>query len=260
LIPPCIALTTSLIDALLGIEQGVKDVIVSYGVSGHLVQDVAGIQALRELGQERIAASGHTDVRMYVVTPQWMGDFPQDESLAYSVVAYSSLAAVLGGTNLIVTKSTDEALGVPSPAANEAGVKATRGMVAIMGGQRLQSPALDEEKARIKTETNAILDAALELGGGDMARAAVTGVAAGVIDVPFSPSRNNAGRVIVGRDLEGAVRFLDTGDLPFPPDIVRFHRERMEERVAAFGGPRSDMLAEDIFHLSKTLERYLVSA
>jgi methylaspartate mutase epsilon subunit len=111
---------------------------------------------------------------------------------------------------------------------------------------------------RNKQELDAILDRALELGEGDWAKAAVRGVAAGVIDIPFSPSRFNAGKVITGRDLDGAVRFVDAGALPLPADVAQFHKERMDERLAKYQGTRTDMLAEDIFSLSKALEAELV--
>jgi methylaspartate mutase epsilon subunit len=166
----------------------------------------------------------------------------------------------MAGTDLIVTKSTDEALGVPTAAANEAGVKVTRGMLAVIGRQRLHSPEVDEERTRIKRETDAILDRILELGDGDWAQGAVRAVTAGVIDIPFSPSRFNAGKVITGRDLAGAVRFVEAGELPLPTDVARFHHDRITERLAQYPGTRTDMLAEDIFSMSKVLEAALIQS
>ena len=89
---------------------------------------------------------------------------------------------------------------------------------------------------------------------GDWARAAVRGVEAGVIDVPFSPSRHNAGKLIPARDTNGAIRILEHGSVPLPSAVRAVHRERIGDRLAAFSGSKSDMLAHDIFSMSKRLE------
>ena len=56
-------------------------------------------------------------------------------------------------------------------------------------------------------------------------------LAAGVIDVPFSPSKYNRGAVLPARDNEGAIRFLSFGNLPFNDDIKGTHIAKLEERA-----------------------------
>ena len=254
LVPPCIAITTSTIDALLAARQGVKHIVTSYGTCGNLAQDVAALECLREIGRDRLEAAGHDDVELYTVASQWMSDFPQDESAAHTVIAYGSMAAGLAGADMVMVKSTQEAFGVPTAEAQVAGVKATKAALRLIGDQRLRSEEVASEKNLIRREVDAILDRSLELGDGDWARAAVRGVEAGVIDVPFSPSRHNAGKLIPARDTNGAIRILEHGSVPLPSAVRAVHRERIGDRLAAFSGSKSDMLAHDIFSMSKRLE------
>ena len=254
LVPPCIAITTSTIDALLAARQGVKHIVTSYGTCGNLAQDVAALECLREVGRERLEAAGHDDVELYTVASQWMSDFPQDESAAHTVIAYGSMAAGLAGADMVMVKSTQEAFGVPTAEAQVAGVKATKAALRLIGDQRLRSEEVAFEKNLIRREVDAILNRSLELGDGDWARAAVRGVEAGVIDVPFSPSRHNAGELIPARDVNGAIRILEHGNVPLPSAVRAVHRERIGDRLATFSGSKSDMLAHDIFSMSKRLE------
>ena len=79
------------------------------------------------------------------------------------------------------------------------------------------------------------MDRVIELGEGDVAMGAIRGVESGVLDQPFSTTQHVAGRVMGVRDNEGAVRYLDHGNIPFPREIVEFHRERIAEREKVQG-------------------------
>lgn len=72
----------------------------------------------------------------------------------------------------------------------------------------------------------------MELGEGNVGAGAVRAIDAGIIDVPFAPSVYNKGEVMPARDLHGAVRLLNTGNLPLPADIKEFHQEALAQRRA----------------------------
>jgi len=63
-----------------------------------------------------------------------------------------------------------------------------------------------------------ILSITEELGKGDYAIGTVRSFEAGIIDIPFAPSKYNMGKVMPVRDNNGAVRFLDYGNIPLIPD------------------------------------------
>jgi len=91
------------------------------------------------------------------------------------------------------------------------------------------------EAEMMERETRAILDKVLELGNGDIVVGAVRGLEAGVLDQPWTTSRYVADRVMGVRDAQGAVRWFDHGNLPFPEDVVDFHKGKIEERARALG-------------------------
>ena len=109
-----------------------------------------------------------------------------------------------------------------------------------------------QEKEIIRQETRCIVDKCFELGQGDIAVGTVRAVQAGVLDIPFAPSRFNAGKMLPARDNDGAIRILDMGNLPFTQDLKDFHREKIEERARAEGRKASfQMVIDDVYAISK---------
>jgi methylaspartate mutase epsilon subunit len=92
----------------------------------------------------------------------------------------------------------------------------------------------------------------LELGDGDPLRGELRAVEAGVLDIPFPAWVHVKGKVLPVRDANGAMRYLDHGNLPFTQEIVRYHREKIRQRERT-DGIKADMkmVADDITYLSK---------
>ncbi len=253
LVPPCISLSVAIIEALLGAEQGVPGMCISYGQSGNLLQDVAAIRLLNELGQKYLDRFGY-GMTLTAKFDQWMGAFPHDETAAYGVIVLGAVTAALGGAQQVIVKSPQEALGVPTKEANAGGIRATKQAIGLLSNQSYPSDSrqLQEEMEIIRLETNSILERVLEIGEGDVAVGCVRAFESGILDVPFSPSLRNAGRVMPVRDAEGALRFLDHGNLPFGQALIDYHkekiaqRERAEHRKAGYS-----MVIEDIYAVSR---------
>ena len=109
---------------------------------------------------------------------------------------------------------------------------------------------MDEIKI-IRAETTCILDKVFELGEGDLAKGTVRAFAAGVLDVPFAPSKYNAGKVLPARDNNGAVRFLEFGNMPFTKEIIDFNKAKFAERARYENRPESfQMVVDDIYAIS----------
>lgn len=231
LIPPSISNSVAVIESLLAATQGVKDITVGYGQCGNLIQDVAAIKALNALTREYLDKFGFNDVRISTVFHQWMGGFPQDEAKAFGVISWGAAAAVLAKATKVIVKTPHEAMGVPTKEANAAGLRATKQLVSMLKDQDFRSiPAVIAETDIIKQEMHCILKRVEELGKGDYAHGTIAAFEAGVLDIPFAPSRYNAGKVLPARDNTGAVRILDNGNLPFTQDLMDFHRQKLEER------------------------------
>ncbi len=252
LVPPCISHAVAVIEALLAAEQGVKNITVGYGQCGNLTQDVAAIRSLAMLTNEYLAKYGYA-CEVTTVLHQWMGGFPQDEAKAFSVISWGSAAAALAGATKVIVKTPHEAIGIPTAEANAQGLRCTKQVISMLADQRFaDSKALDEEIRIICEETRCILEKTLELGGGDMAEGTVRAFQAGVIDVPFAPSRINAGKILPARDNEGAIRLLDPANLPLTQALKDFHRDKIQARAKAEKRDISfQMVTDDIYAISK---------
>ena len=252
LVPPCISHAVAIIEALLAAEQGVKNITVGYGQCGNLVQDVAAIRTLEELTDEYIDTSGHRDVVITTVFHQWMGGFPQDEAKAFGVISWGSATAALSKATKVIVKTPHEAMGVPTMEANAQGLRCTKQVISMLRDQECTAANLELEKNVIRKETRAILDRCFELGEGDIAVGAVRAVQAGVLDIPFAPSRFNAGKMLPARDNTGAVRILEPGSVPLPADMLEFNRSMIEERAKAEKRKASfQMVIDDVYAISK---------
>jgi len=253
LISPCISNSVAIIEALLAATQGVKDITIGYGQCGNLIQDVAAIRSLSILAREYLDKFGFKDVRITTVFHQWMGGFPQDEAKAFGVISWGAAAAVLAKATKVIVKTPHEAMGVPTKEANAAGLRATKQLVSMVKDQDFRSiPAVIAESEIIMKEMHCILDKVEELGKGDYAVGTVAAFEAGVLDIPFAPSRYNAGKVMPARDNVGAVRFLEIGNMPFTQDLIDFHRQKLEERAKYEKRPVSfQMVIDDVYAIGK---------
>ena len=92
------------------------------------------------------------------------------------------------------------------------------------------SKELNKEVELIKAETKCILDKVLELGKGDWAIGTVLAFKSGVLDVPFAPSIYTKKKILPVRDLSGAIRIFDFGDIPISREIKNYHSELIYQR------------------------------
>ena len=253
LIPPSISNSVAVIESILAATQGVKDLTVGYGQCGNLIQDVAAIKVLTHVTREYLDKFGFNNVRITTVFHQWMGGFPQDEAQAFGVISWGAAAAVLAKATKVIVKTPHEAMGVPTKEANAAGLRATKQLVSMLQDQDFRDiPAVIAESEIITKEMHCILNKVEELGKGDYVLGAIAAFEAGVIDIPFAPSRFNAGKVMPARDNTGAVRLLDAGNLPFTQDLLDFHRLKLEERGRYEKRAVSfQMVIDDIYAIGK---------
>ncbi|MBE5790827.1 MAG: methylaspartate mutase subunit E [Clostridiales bacterium] len=252
LVPPFMSHAVAIIEALLAAEQGVKSITVGYGQLGNLIQDVAAIRTLESLTNEYLEKYGYEGCEVTTVFHQWMGGFPQDEAKAFGVISWGSAAAAISHATKVIVKTPHEAMGVPTMEANAQGLRCTKQLISMLRDQFLPENVLKAEMEVIAAETRAIVDKVFELGEGDIAIGAVRAFQAGVLDVPFAPSRFNAGKILPARDNEGAVRLLECANLPFSSDLKAFHKDKIAERAKAEKRDVSfQLVIDDIYAISK---------
>ncbi len=236
LIPPGIGVAVGVLEVLLAAGQGLRHYSVGLTQNLDIVQDVAALRVYEEVCQHYLKQAGIDDMFLSVATHQWMQAFPPHEAEAFSVIVMGAIIAVLGGATQIITKTSHEAIGIPTMEANAAGARATRKAIDMMRRRRLPlDEEVKDEMEMIKKEAMAIVDKALELGDGDVAVGAVRGFAAGTIDIPWAPNVHTQGAVIPIRDGKGAIRYLRTGNLPFNQEILEYNESKLREREEKIG-------------------------
>jgi methylaspartate mutase epsilon subunit len=242
LVPPCLAVVANVLEAMLAVREGVASLSFGYAEQGHRAQDIAAIRAL-----PKVAARYLPDLAMHAVFHQHMGAFPRDLARATEVLRGSAITAALSGARRIMVKTRVEAVRIPSGAENAASLGLVRDTLGAVRGDEVDWAQVAAEEELIVAESTAILDRALAEGGGLPGRAAVVALQRGYLDVPFSPSRWNAGRAVAIRDVAGAVRFADPGDIPLPADVAETHRRLVAARLRARPGRAvEELLAEDV--------------
>lgn len=253
LVPPCISNAVGIIEALLAAEQGVKSITVGYGMGGNIVQDVAAIKTLEQQTNEYLKRFGYNDVCVTTVFHQWMGGFPADESEALALISLSSVVGALSGATKMINKTPHESIGIPTKEANGIGIKASKFVVRLLQDQKFpECEKLTNEMAQIRKEVDSLMDCVFKLGEGDLAVGTVKAFEQGVIDIPFAPSKFNAGRILPARDNEGNIRILEFGSLGLTDEIKEFHRQKIAERAEAEGRAVSFQLTiDDIYAVSQ---------
>ncbi|MFC4448329.1 methylaspartate mutase subunit E [Halorussus aquaticus] len=248
LVPPSIAIAVGLVEGMLAATQGVRSVTLGYGQVGNLVQDIAALRALRELGEEYLP----DDVTVTTVFHEWMGGFPPDEARASGVIALGAATAAIAEPDKVITKSPQEFGGVPTKEANAEGLRTTRQLIDMMREQDITLDGVEREREFVEKSARSLMDTILELGDEDVAQGVVEAFETGKLDVPFAPSDSAESAVLPARDDDGRVRILQFGDLALDPDLRDVHTDRLDRRARAENRDRSfQMVADDVDAISE---------
>lgn len=246
IVPPAIAVVCGVVEVLLAARQGVKYHCVAYPVNSSVMQDIAACLVMKEFCESYASQAGYDDIEIAYAIHQWLGPFPEDKSRALARIAFDSVTAVYAGVDKILVKSSEEGQGTPTLPGNVEGLRATRQAVDIARGQRFpETSEFEEEKAQIRKEADALLTAIFELGKGDVALGVARAIETGAYEFPYSVNRWNKGKMLICRDASGAVRYLDVGGLPFDEATRRWHRQRLEGRLAE-AASEYDLVIADI--------------
>lgn len=244
LLHPSIEIVVSILEALLMAKEGVTSITLGHSQTGCLVQDIASIRVMRSLATKYCSAMNHHNIDLTIAYHHWMGPFPRRESEANGLIAIGSACAKLSDCNKIITKTSHEALGIPTAEANANSLRLTRYMLNYLP-QSLSCDAelLDEETAMLTDQASDILDAVLDGPHSDLADNIVDAINRGIVDLPFAAHRLVRGRSTVARDASGALRFRSCGNMP-----IRVNHSM--EKVSSSAEKETLNLLNDIFYYS----------
>lgn len=166
------------------------------------------------------------DADIHLVYHQWMGAFPMDPNFAGQLINMSTVIASMVGADKIITKTKQEASGIPTKEANAETVANTQYVLRILNGL----PAIkDEEEEEILTlEVMAIMEAVFNDPADTLWRKVFNSIKNGTIDVPFSPHIINNNEMITIRDAQKNIRIIERGKVPIPDRCFEYEKSKCD--------------------------------
>jgi len=242
--------------SLIAAEQGVKSIVPSFQFEGNLFQDIAGARLTRRLVNEYLDKLGYEDVVVpgLFVAQSPIFPCPQDMAYSFSYLTYTAMVAALAEAATVTVKTIDEAAGIPSKETHTVSYRAANWMLNVVRKQgiKLKDEQLELEEKIAEMEVTAILSKVLELGNGDVVVGFIKAVERGIVDSPMSGNIHVKSQVLGIRDKQGAVRYLDFGNLPIPKEAKTFHQEKVREReLAEHRKMNYQVVIEDFWALSQ---------
>jgi len=241
LVPPSISLAIGVLEAVSAARQGVRCISISYPQSGHIYQDVAALRSVAELARRYLPA----DVEVFPVLHEFMGVFPRGRRNAEELIFYGAMAARLGGAAKIITKTYQEAFGIPDTRANVDGMR----LAAVANSSLLDFVTVDEERVGeelewVLQEVDEIVAPVLDCA--DLQHGIVTAFEQGRLDIPFSASKYARSDIIPRRDPGGAIRYHSAGALPLSQRTLRRNRSQLGLSAEVDMGTLMAGLTDDI--------------
>lgn len=248
--PPSLGTAGRVLGALSAAAQGVKHMVAVNWSFGNIAQDVASSFVTQKLIREYLARFGHDDIELYMENGCLGGPYPYDWDQAFAEVMYAGIVSAFSNSQMCQVKTFDEATGIPSKEHQARSLKGARMMYRIMRTPDLDfrnAPDTLREMEMEEREARAIIEKVLELGDGDPLKGALKAYEFGIMDNPVTNNPRVKAAVMGVKDATGAVRYLNTGNLPFDEDIKEFHRERISLREGKMNRPASyDTIVADM--------------
>jgi methylaspartate mutase epsilon subunit len=255
LVPPCIAITTNILESILAARQGVKCISVGYAEQGNRWQDIAAIRVMREKTVNTLRNLGYANIQVNAIFHQYMAAFPTEHKRAEELVLQSAVTAAMSGATRLLVKTSVEAFRIPTVQDNSHAIQLVRQGLHIGDELMPNEPAIEAECAILRQEVDQLLEGVVLAGSGSIAKGIIRAFERGLLEVPFAPSVYNRGEVMTARDETGAVRFLSVGKLPFSREIVEWHSFQLSRRRMSEGqlGENNDYLLveKDIMQLPR---------
>jgi len=235
-------------------EQGIKFIMVAMPCQGNLIQDVACAKAYFRIARHYLDRLGYDDVRLFREVYYIFGRFPENPIESMIITSLNILIAKLARVNVAYIRTLSEAGPIPEKEDYAASYRAANFTREMLKDQyiELDQKLLAEESEMFERETRFIFDRILDVGDGDVAQGIVRAIESGLLDNPWGTHLSVACKVMGVRDARGAVRYYDTGNIPFPKDIKQWQNEKIRERSAKAGrGIDYDFVVQDILSVGE---------
>ena len=232
LTPPSSAIIAQLTQCLMMAEQGIKYLLVAMPLQGNLVQDVACAKTYFKLARHYLDRFGYTDVELFHEVYYIFGRFPANPIDSFIITSMNLLAAKLIGAQVAYIRTLSEHGPIPQKEDYGASYRAAKTTKDLLKEQNIELDykQIGIESEMFEREARFIFDRMLDMADGDAVVAIARGIESGLLDNPWGTHPSVACKILGVRDVNGAVRYYDTGNIPFPKDIKKFHKEKIAER------------------------------
>ena len=224
--PPAIVIVIQILEMLLSLEEGVKSFSVSFSQTGSILQDIVSSNVIKRLARKYADMFGYGDAKIHLVYHQWMGAFPRDKEFSDSLINTSTVIASLVRADKIITKTRDEAFGIPTPKVNATAVRNTQYTLNILKG--LPNISDKEEEENLTEMVDDIMEAVFNDPADTLWRQVFNSIKNGIIDIPFSPHIINSGEAITVRDKNYNIRFYKRGNIPISDKCLDYERSKID--------------------------------
>ena len=253
-IPPSLQSSSLVVSAMLLAEQGVKNISIKCVGHGNLIQDVASSTARESVLRYYLDKFGFKDIEIFKELSFSLMAYPPELAQSLAVMFMNTVMARLIRATISDVRTMAEAKAIPTKENTADTYKIAKMMQNFLQNQKIEvdqkelQPQIEMEEKEIK----AIVDKVLEFGDGDILIGASKAIDAGVLDNPFAANRAAAGKVLGVKDSEGAIRYYETGNLPFSKEIIDYHKEKIADRERKQGIKVGyDTLVNDLYAVSK---------
>ncbi len=226
LVPPSITIVIQLLEMLLSLEEGVKSFSVSFAQQGSMNQDIVTGAVLKKLAKHYAAQIDCSDAAIHLVYHQWMGAFPMNKDYAEQLINMATVIASMVGADKIITKTREEASGIPTKEANAKTVSNTQYTLGILNG--LPNVVDEEEEEMLTLQVKAIMEAVFNDPADTLWRKVFNSIKNGIIDVPFSPHIINHNNMITIRDAKKNIRIIKRGNVPIPDRCYAYDKAQCD--------------------------------
>lgn len=252
LIEPAIPICINIVQAILSAKLGVKCISVGLAEQGNRSQDIAAVKVLDKMTRKYLVKYGFPGCTVSTVYHQYMAAFPNNRDKARDLILNSSITCALAGAARIMTKTPVESIHIPSKEDNAEGLQFTHTGLLMAAKETVNHKAVKQEITLLEKEVSTVMQLIEDLGSGSIARGGMRAFEEGILDIPFSPSIYNKGRLITARDCNGAIRFVNPEQLLLEKDIIEFHKEKIHRRLSRQGTLKiSEILESDLTRIWK---------
>ena len=203
-------------------------------------QDIVTGAVLKKLAKRYAQEIDCGDAAINLVYHQWMGAFPNNQDYAEQLINLSTVIASMVGADKIITKTREEATGIPTKEANAKTVADTQYCLGILHG--LPSVVDEEEEEILTLEVEAIMEAVFNDPADTLWRKVFNCIRNGIIDVPFSPHIINQNEMITIRDAAKNIRVIKRGNVPIPDRCYEYEKSHCDL------GKDTTSIVNDIIH------------